>query len=137
MSRREAAPRGGGVISPPFLRVSSFRRGLDLWPLPLYKDPREETLPVLPAEAGPFTERSAMRVRLTHRLYGDSLVCVRYRHDEAAQRRIRTAEIVVDEKPWTPDASKPLKHNRVVSHAIAYGEAGLAAPPLYCKAAGT
>jgi len=31
--------------------------------------------------------------------YGDSLLCVRYRYDAIRDMRIKTAEIIVDEKP--------------------------------------
>lgn len=54
-----------------------------------------------------------MRVRLVRRpgqhgtkayvdQHGDRLVCVRYRYDEAAKRRYKTIEIIVDEQPWEP-----------------------------------
>jgi hypothetical protein len=36
------------------------------------------------------------------REYGYKLVCVRYRYDEARRKRIKTAEIVVEEASWTP-----------------------------------
>ena len=42
--------------------------------------------------------------RGTHRLvekYGQSLVCVRYRYDEKRGVKLKTVEIVVDEKPCT------------------------------------
>lgn len=39
-------------------------------------------------------------------IYGDDLVCVRYRYDEAAGLRIKTAEIVVERKRWSPPAPK-------------------------------
>jgi len=32
--------------------------------------------------------------------YGDSLLCVRYRYDENRGVRLKTVEIVVEEKPW-------------------------------------
>ena len=38
----------------------------------------------------------------THRLvarYGNALLCVRYRYDEIRDMRIKTAEIIVDERP--------------------------------------
>jgi hypothetical protein len=38
--------------------------------------------------------------------YGEALVCVRYRYDEASRTRIKTAEIIVDKVPWTPPARK-------------------------------
>lgn len=34
--------------------------------------------------------------------YGDQLVCVRYRYDVQRRRRVKTVELIVDEKPWTP-----------------------------------
>lgn len=53
------------------------------------------------------------RVRLTIRpeaagakeyasVYGERLVCVRYRYDEVRKRRYKTVEIVVDEQHWRP-----------------------------------
>lgn len=56
-----------------------------------------------------------MRVRLVRRpgqpgtrayaeQYGDRLVCVRYRYDEAARRRYKTVEIIVEEAEWAPAA---------------------------------
>lgn len=34
--------------------------------------------------------------------YGDRLVCVRYRYDEAKQRRLKTVELIVEESEWLP-----------------------------------
>ncbi len=34
--------------------------------------------------------------------YGDRLVCVRYRYDEALRKRFKTVEIIVDEAEWEP-----------------------------------
>jgi hypothetical protein len=39
--------------------------------------------------------------------YGDQLVCVRYRYDEAKQKRYKTVELIVDEQDWTPDLEFP------------------------------
>ncbi len=36
--------------------------------------------------------------------YGKSLVCVRYRYDERAKQRIKTVELIVDRKEWSPEA---------------------------------
>jgi hypothetical protein len=58
-----------------------------------------------------------MRIRLirqpgqpgTKRLldeYGAKLVCVRYRYDEALQRRLKTVELIVAETPYTPPAAR-------------------------------
>jgi len=35
-------------------------------------------------------------------VYGDKLVCVRYRYDAIRKRRLKTVEIVVEEVPRTP-----------------------------------
>lgn len=40
-------------------------------------------------------------MRLTEQ-YGDSLLCVRYRYDETRGIRLKTVEIIVEEKPWQP-----------------------------------
>jgi hypothetical protein len=37
-------------------------------------------------------------------IYGEDLVCVRYRYDVDTGMRIKTAEIVVERKSWTPPA---------------------------------
>lgn len=34
--------------------------------------------------------------------YGDALLCVRYRYDKKNCIRLKTAEIIVEKKPWTP-----------------------------------
>ena len=38
--------------------------------------------------------------------YGSALLCVRYRYDEASGKRLKTAEIIVEESDWTPPAPK-------------------------------
>ncbi|MEM8488590.1 MAG: hypothetical protein AAF564_23785 [Bacteroidota bacterium] len=40
-------------------------------------------------------------IRLVHE-YGDKLICVRYRYKQDTRTRIKTVELVVDERPWTP-----------------------------------
>ena len=52
--------------------------------------------------------------------YGDRLVCVRYRYDEARQRRLTTVELVADVGPWMPRAGT------VVGVRVAWGEAEVA-----------
>ncbi|MEF3274571.1 MAG: hypothetical protein K6356_09260 [Chloroflexus sp.] len=37
-----------------------------------------------------------------HAQYGDRLVCVRYRYDTENGRRLKTIELIVEEKAWTP-----------------------------------
>ena len=39
--------------------------------------------------------------------YGSQLLYVRYRYDETAQTRVKTIELVIDEKPWRPLARSP------------------------------
>ena len=34
--------------------------------------------------------------------YGESLLCVRYRYDEARHKRLKTIELVVTESEWSP-----------------------------------
>ncbi len=34
--------------------------------------------------------------------YGKSLLCVRYRYDQDRGIRLKTVEIIVEEKPWSP-----------------------------------
>lgn len=40
-------------------------------------------------------------------LYGDRLLCVRYRYDAKAGKRVKTVELIVDEAAWTPPAPHP------------------------------
>ena len=34
--------------------------------------------------------------------YGESLLCVRYRYDKTRGVRLKTVEVIVEEKPWQP-----------------------------------
>ena len=52
--------------------------------------------------------------------YGEQLVCVRYRYDKARQKRLKTVELIVDEKDWIPGVRIPAEE--VVSVKIDYGE---------------
>ena len=56
--------------------------------------------------------------------YGDALVCVRYRYDEASRTRIKTVELIVDKKELTPSRKKQQKieDETVVPVRIEYGE---------------
>jgi hypothetical protein len=56
--------------------------------------------------------------------YGDDLVCVRYRYDEASRTRIKTVELVLERKQLPPSA-KNIKDETLVPVQIAYGEAEL------------
>ncbi len=40
-------------------------------------------------------------IRLVHQ-YGEKLICVRYRYKQDTRTRIKTVELIVDERPWTP-----------------------------------
>ena len=40
-------------------------------------------------------------------IYGDRLVCARYRYDAQQQKRYTTVEIIVAEGPWTPPRGFP------------------------------
>lgn len=67
-----------------------------------------------------------MRVRLTRKpgqkgtkeltlLYGEKLVCVRYRYDIEKKRRYKTVEIIVEESEWIPN-------DALVLVKVAWGE---------------
>jgi len=52
--------------------------------------------------------------------YGDDLVCVRYRYDEASRIRLKTVEIIVEKKQLPPAQGTP--DNEIVPVQIAFGE---------------
>ena len=54
--------------------------------------------------------------------YGDALLCVRYRFDEIRQVKLKTVEIVVDEKPL---AAPRYRNGDVVQVAVGFEEAEL------------
>jgi len=51
--------------------------------------------------------------------YGDDLVCVRYRYDEASRIRLKTVEIIVEKKQLPPAQGTP--DNEIVPVQIAFG----------------
>ncbi len=53
-------------------------------------------------------------------IYGDTLVCVRYRYDEETRTRIKTAEIIVEKTDWTPPSK--FADDTLVPVEIAYTE---------------
>ena len=59
-----------------------------------------------------------------HAKYGDSLVCVRYRYDEARGKRFKTVELIVDEKDWTPPPVR-FAETDLVPVLITYAEQAL------------
>ena len=38
--------------------------------------------------------------------YGDNLVCVRYRYDVTKKRKLKTIELIIEDKPWQPNREK-------------------------------
>ena len=61
--------------------------------------------------------------RGTHRYaerFGDQLVCVRYRYDDARQERVTTVELVVDRAPFVP------RSGTTVGVHVAWGETEVA-----------
>lgn len=57
-------------------------------------------------------------------VYGDALVCVRYRYDEKSNTRIKTVELVVQTAPWQPKQSK-IADEAMVPVSISYSETKL------------
>ncbi|QTA91346.1 hypothetical protein [Desulfonema magnum] len=47
-------------------------------------------------------------------IYGDSLVCVRYRYDEKRKKRLKTVEIIIDEADWEPQKKKSVTDTLIV-----------------------
>ena len=59
--------------------------------------------------------------------YGERLVCVRYRYDRATGRRVKTAELIVEDVAWAGRARKPRRNDRdFVAVRIAWKESGCA-----------
>jgi len=56
-------------------------------------------------------------------LYGDRLVCVRYRYDLRAGKRYKTVELIVGEGPWSPPSTR--KPGQPVYVRFGYGETRL------------
>lgn len=53
--------------------------------------------------------------------YGDALVCVRYRYDEASRTRIKTVELIVERKELSPVQEK-IGENLLVPVQIEFRE---------------
>ena len=60
-----------------------------------------------------------------HALYGDKLLCVRYRSDAERKKRYKTVEIVVEEMPWKPPAPSAAPADRLVAVQVEYCERDL------------
>ena len=56
--------------------------------------------------------------------YGSKLVCVRYRYDETSRRRLKTVEIIVEEKAWQPKTPE-IKPEEIVGVRIGLNEVEL------------
>lgn len=53
--------------------------------------------------------------------YGDRLLCVRYRYDPEQQKRLKTVELIVEEREWTPKKDRR-PYGRVVDIRVAAAE---------------
>ena len=59
------------------------------------------------------------------KLYGDKLLCVRYKYDYPNKKRITTIELIADEQDWKPNETF-IPKNKIVQLRINYGEVDLA-----------
>jgi hypothetical protein len=55
--------------------------------------------------------------------YGDRLLCVRYRYDEHRRIRLKTVEIIVEERPWQPPFR--FRDEDLAPVAVGFGETEL------------
>jgi hypothetical protein len=55
--------------------------------------------------------------------YGDRLLCVRYRYDSLRGVRLKTIEIIVEERPWQPPFR--FRDEDVAPVTVAFGETAL------------
>lgn len=55
--------------------------------------------------------------------YGQSLLCVRYRYDRKRRVRVKTVELIVEEKPWNPPFR--FKDDDLVKIVVGFGETEL------------
>ena len=53
--------------------------------------------------------------------YGESLLCVRYRYDEASRKRLKTIELVIEKSDWVPKIAS----ETIVGVQVAFREADL------------
>ena len=60
--------------------------------------------------------------------YGERLICVRYRYDRASGRRVKTAELIVEDVAWAGRARRPRRNDRdLVGVRIGWKESELRA----------
>jgi hypothetical protein len=58
-------------------------------------------------------------------LYGDRLLCVRYRYDEQQKKRFKTIELIVEEGPWDPKPARRRTDDQRVRVRVALPEVEL------------
>ena len=56
-----------------------------------------------------------------YNIYGEDLICVRYKYDYKRRRRLKTIELIVDEKSWSPSPDDSFS-NQTVYVRIHYNE---------------
>lgn len=59
------------------------------------------------------------------KIYGDQLICVRYRYDQTRRKRYKTVELIVAEADWTPPTKVPAPETLVYVR-VAWGEVEIA-----------
>lgn len=55
------------------------------------------------------------------KIYGDNLICVRYRYDERMNKKLTTVEITVDKKDWEKRRDK-IPYNKIIPIIVTYDE---------------
>ena len=54
------------------------------------------------------------------KVYGEDLVCIRYKYDYKNKIKYKTVELIVEKNPWTPSSTDPLIHRRVYIRVLPY-----------------
>ena len=54
-------------------------------------------------------------------IYGNKLVCVRYRNDYEHKRRLKTIELIIDDNPLVTNSSR-IPMNKIMRLKVKYGE---------------
>ena len=47
------------------------------------------------------------------KIYGDDLICIRYKCDYKRKKRYKTIELLVDEKDWNPPVNDAYRYRRI------------------------
>lgn len=47
------------------------------------------------------------------KIYGEALLCIRFRYDEVTRTRLKTVELIVEKSDWTPPPSRYAVENLV------------------------